>query len=169
MAQGPKKGSKHWLSRSTHGRAPIFDDPDTLWSACCEYFEWVEQNPLKEEKIFHHQGAITRTHQKRMRPMTISGLCLFLDISRNTWFNYRERDSIKDVVATVEQVIYTQKFEGAAADMLNASIIARELGLKEATSSEVTMDARITKSVGDMSDEELEFIASGSGSGTLKA
>lgn len=66
-----------------------------------------------------------------MRAMTIDGLCIFLDIARDTWNNYRERQDFLAVCQRVEQIIRTQKFQGAAADLLNPSIIARDLGLAD--------------------------------------
>jgi len=66
-----------------------------------------------------------------MRAMTIFGLCIFLDIGRATWDEYRHRKDFLDITARVEAIIYSQKFEGAAADLLNPNIIARELGLAE--------------------------------------
>src|SRR5699024_4951501 len=67
----------------------------------------------------------------KMRAMTISGLCLFLDIDRSTWYDWASRDDYSNIVKRVEEVIYSQKFAGAAADLLNANIIARDLGLAD--------------------------------------
>lgn len=124
-------GNRFWEQRSSHGRKPIFESPEQLWQAACEYFEWVESNPLQEEKIFHAQGIITKDTISKIRAMTIRGLCLFLDISFDTWQDYKKREDFIDITTQVEAVIFNQKFEGAAADLLNANIIARELGLAE--------------------------------------
>ena len=63
--------------------------------------------------------------------MTIDGLCIFLDIARRTWDGYCERDDFVPVTTRVAEIIRTQKFQGAAAELLNANIIARELGLAD--------------------------------------
>lgn len=133
-----QKGNKFWLARSSHGRNPIFSDPEKLRNACYEYFEWVENNPLYEEKIFHSQGMITKDTVTKMRAMTISGLCLFLDICENTWANYKKQPDFLSVTSEVEKVIYNQKFAGASADLLNSNIIARELGLADKQQNEHT-------------------------------
>ena len=133
-----QKGNKFWLARSSHGRNPIFSDPEQLRNACYEYFEWVEENPLYEEKIFHSSGMITKDTVTKMRAMTISGLCIFLDIDRTTWENYRNNPDFFRITKEVEEIIYNQKFTGAAADMLNANIIARELGLSDKMQNEHT-------------------------------
>ncbi len=120
-----------WLAVSTIGRNPIFPDPETLWNACNEYFTWVKANPLLEEKVFCHQGVITTHSSPKMRAMTITGMCLFLDISDDTWAKYRERPAFIGVCTRAERIIYDQKFSGAAAELLNPAIIARDLGLAD--------------------------------------
>lgn len=130
------KGNSFWQARSKHGRNPIFDDPAVLWAACEEYFKWVEDNPLKEEKAFCYQGEITTHEVAKMRAMTIAGLCFFLHISDSCWKLYKERKDFMEVTREAEQVIYDQKFSGASADLLNANIIARDLGLKDKVSNE---------------------------------
>ena len=77
-----QKGNKFWLARSSHGRNPIFSNPEQLRNACYEYFEWVENNPLYEEKIFHSQGMITKDTITKMRAMTIRAMCFFIGLSR---------------------------------------------------------------------------------------
>lgn len=124
-------GNKFWQIRSSHGRKPIFPDAEALWSACCEYFDWCEANPLLEDKAFAFQGVVTHEEMKKMRAMTLDGLCIFLDIAKRTWDGYRERQDFMLVVEKVENIIRTQKFQGAAADLLNPNIIARDLGLSD--------------------------------------
>lgn len=129
-------GNQFWKARSSHGRKPIFASPEQLETACEEYFQWVEDNPLWEVKAFPYQGEVTEHSLPKMRAMTIGGLCLFLDISQQCWSEYRERDGFGEVTTRVEQTIRAQKFAGASADLLNANIIARDLGL--ADKSELT-------------------------------
>jgi hypothetical protein len=132
------KGNRFWEVRSTHGKSPIFATPDDLWTACCEYFAWVEENPLIEERLFSSEGAVIKGHASKMRAMTIQGLCNFLDIGDTTWYEYAQREGYAAICARAKRIIYAQKLEGAAADLLNASIIARELGLKERSETELT-------------------------------
>ncbi len=125
------KGNRFWEARSSHGRKPIFASPDDLWAAAIEYFEWVENNPLKEEKVFNGKDGIVRADIAKMRAMTIGGLCNFLDIDRTTWLEYGRKEGFSKVVSRVDEIIRDQKFSGAAADLLNANIIARDLGLAD--------------------------------------
>lgn len=130
MAQFPP-GNRFWEARSSAGAKPKFADAASLEKACREYFQWVEDNPLWEMKAFAFQGVVTQEPVAKMRAMTIGGMCIFLDITHQTWTQYRKRSDLSEVTAWAEGVIRDQKFGGAAADLLNANIIARDLGLKD--------------------------------------
>lgn len=132
-------GNRFWEARSSAGPKPKFDGPDPLWAACVEYFEWVEDNPLYEDKLVTFQGIATHEPVAKMRAMTIGGLCLFLDVTDESWRGWKtrghdqHRPDLLGVIARAEAVIYQQKFSGAAADLLNPNIIARDLGLADKT------------------------------------
>lgn len=100
-------------------------------TACFEYLEWVDDNPLWEDKLVIFQGSATHEPVAKMRAMTIGGLCIFLDIDRTTWIAYGKRNGFSKTVREVEEIIRDQKFTGAAADLLNSNIIARDLGLAD--------------------------------------
>ncbi|MFC3628221.1 terminase small subunit [Paracoccus angustae] len=126
------KGNRFWEARSSHGANPRFAEASDLWDACLEYFEWVERNPLQEAKVVQSAGKPKVMALAKMRAMTITGLCVFLDIVEETWRDWRKnRNDLSAVIARVEQIIRTQKFEGAAAELLNPNIIARDLGLAD--------------------------------------
>ena len=126
-------GNKFWELRAKHGRNPIFPDPETLWVCCCGYFQWCEENPLVEQKVFSASEGIRYAEVTKMRAMTLQGLLFYLGINHQTWENYRNKEDFVEVTRETEAVIYQQKFSGAAADLLNANIIARDLGLADKT------------------------------------
>lgn len=137
-------GNKFWELRSKHGRERIFTTPDILWDAACEYFEYVQNNPLLEHD-FVGKDAI-EVDKRKMRAMTLAGLCLYLDVN-TVYFNQfeyslegKDDDVSKEyskVIARIRDVIWTQKFEGAAAGLLNANLISRELGIADKTETDL--------------------------------
>lgn len=129
--RGAPKGNQFWKARSKHGRDKLFASAELLWEACCEYFQWVEDNPLWESKVAQFQGGVVDMPVSKMRAMTIGGLCIFLDMTIETWTQWRKDKDFSEVVKRAEAVIYEQKFAGAAADLLNPNIIARDLGLRD--------------------------------------
>lgn len=144
-------GNQFWKARSKHGRDKLFASANALWEACQEYFQWVEDNPLHEMRPFAYQGVVVQEPVAKMRAMTIMGLCLFLDIDQKTWANWRSDKDFIPVVTRAEEIIYQQKFTGAAADLLNPNIIARDLGLAE--KREVKQTSTVTVSA-DMSPQD---------------
>lgn len=106
-------------------------------------------NPLKEEKLFHFQGNVKHETVNKMRAMTIQGLCLFLDISDETWALYCKRPEFLGITERIKRVIFTQKFEGAAAELLNSNLIARELGIKDRIDDggQKTHNIKITRTI----------------------
>lgn len=122
---------RFWEEKHPGGRERIFDSPETFWKAACGYFEWAEDNPLQESKVFQYQGEIVEASIPKMRAMTLEGLCLYLGISLSTWYVYNKREEYLQVCVKIMTVLREQKFTGAAADLLNPAIIARDLGLKD--------------------------------------
>jgi len=132
------RGNQFWKLRSEHGRDKLFETPELLWDTACEYFQWCDDNPLSEEKAFAYQGEITKTSLSKMRAYTLTALCLYIDCTESYFRTFKSVSTEKDkdfltVISRIEKTIYDQKFTGAAADLLNANIIARDLGLKDSS------------------------------------
>ncbi|MFP7656093.1 DNA-packaging protein [Chryseobacterium proteolyticum] len=147
------EGNQFWRLRSKHGRDKLFTSPQLLWEAACDYFEWCEKNPLID--IDYKGKDADRVELPKMVAFTIHGLCIYLGC--NTAYFRQFKASLKDkkvkkqgkenedfstVITRIEEVIYNQKFIGAAAGFLNPNIIARDLGLvdkKEVDKTETVM------------------------------
>ena len=129
--RGAPAGNEFWrLVQMPTGR-PRKYTPGSLWKTAQQYFQWVTTHPLYERKVFAN-GRSTRI--KRIRAMTEMAFCLFSGIDENTFQRYKTHPDYKDFWAVsnvISRLIYTQKFEGAAVDFFNATIIARELGLRD--------------------------------------
>ena len=144
-------GSNFWEARSTHGRKPIFETPEQLWDACLQYFQWNLDNPIITKEVVKYQGEATLADVPKMRAMTTSGLCIYLGIGTSTWNDYSKRnDKTKDysvVTTRAEEIIYNQKFSGAAAEQLNPNIIARDLGLVDKQDVTAKVKANVTNNI----------------------
>ncbi len=141
------EGNQFWKLRSKHGRNKLFESANLLWEAACEYFQWCEDNPFKEQLIFHSQGLITKDSAEKMRPFTIEGLCHYLCCNKGYFHDFekglkdktdQKSKDFSDMVTRMRETIYRQKFEGSASGFFNPLIIARDLGLKDR--SDITTD-----------------------------
>lgn len=128
---GAPEGNQFWKLRSKHGRDKIFSSPEILWEECCKYFEATDSRKwTKKDWVGKDAFEVTRETET---PYSKSGLCLFLDCDWRTIEALKD-DSNKDfmhIITRIEQIIYTQKLEGASVGAFNPSIVARELGLTE--------------------------------------
>lgn len=143
MAPKPQIEHRLWVARSSkakkhqgrkdNGRFWVkYETATELLEAAVEYFDWIDNNPLQQDNLFAYQGTVTHEPMLKMRAMSFSGLCIFLGISGDCLNNYRQGrpdPEMKAVVAMIDDTLRTQKFEGAAAGMLNPNIIARDLGM----------------------------------------
>jgi len=133
------EGNQFWKRRSKHGRDKIFETEESLWEACAEYFELTDSRKwIKTE--FNGKDAI-ECHVPTETPYTWTGLYLYLDIDHKTWCLYENREEFIPITTRVRNIIYTQKFEGAAVGAFNAQIISRDLGLKD--TSEAKTDGKL--------------------------
>lgn len=155
-------GNRWWEARSSHGRNPKFDTAEALEDACLQYFAWNEDNPLYKDQLVTFQGQASHEPVAQMRAMTMIGLHMFIGVVRSTWDEWKvSRPDFSAVIEMVETAIYRQKFEGASADLLNANIIARDLGLadkKDLSSTDGTMTPKPGLDVSKLSTEALAEI-----------
>jgi len=133
-------GNQFWKMRSKHGRDKIFKEPQTLWDAACEYFEYTDARNTWDKEDFRGKDA-KKVTIKRKIPYTLSGLCIFLgvnedyitdfqnDIKDKAKKNKKDKDFLR-VIADIRAIIWTQKFEGASVGEFNSNIISMELGMK---------------------------------------
>jgi hypothetical protein len=160
---GAPKGNKYWEFRNKHGKDHKYT-PEALWEEALKYFQWVEDNPLWEAVIIQ-RGIKVKDEEgnekteyfvkaPKMRAMTIAAFCLFADICEKTFLSYRNNKDYIQVTTRIEKNIYSQKFEGAAATLLQPNIIARDLGLREGIDHNIN-DAR--KSIEDLFPTEDEL------------
>lgn len=131
------KGNQYW--KLAHDfRKPKKYSPEEVLNKANEYALWCEKNPLYEMKVF---GTGVKMKVPKMRAMTIQGFCLFANMSSRMFYEYEKDEAYREIITHVKEIFFSQKFEGAAADLLNPNIIARELGLKD--QSDVTHSGEI--------------------------
>lgn len=134
-----QQGNQMWKARTSVGVGALFTEPEQMWKAACEYFDWCEQNPLWMHDIKVADKELTEVSVPKARPFTITGLCLFWGVNSVYLANFKRNEvyannpDFSKVISDIEETIRTQKFEGAASGFFNANIISRDLGLADKT------------------------------------
>ena len=137
-------GNQFWKARSRHGPLPKFPEGEEgarmLQEACEDYFQWCEENPLLEDRVqsvsqgMNMGSELVHEPVEKLRAFTLNGLTLFIDVTDQTWRDWRSgRPDLLGVILWAEKTIKDQKFVAAAAGLLNANIISRDLGLADKT------------------------------------
>ena len=127
-----------------------FGPAENLLNIAKQYFEWCEENPLMAKEAVKYKGETTILDVPKIRAFTLTGFCIFIRVGLDTFIEWSKRDEYAEVCGFIKNVIYEQKFVGAAADLLNANLIARDLGL--ADKKDTTMKMEYT----DLSEAELD-------------
>ena len=139
--------SNHKTAISKNG-TKSFKTPDELWAAACDYFDYIQKNPIiKKEFIKTGPFAGTEVPVEVPRPFNWSGLNTFMTINGITTSLYRYRyndgDAYNDyqpVIKLIDDIMFNQKFEGAVVGIFKENIIAREIGLADKNNVTVTQD-----------------------------
>jgi hypothetical protein len=124
-------GNRFWAARaSSSGPAPKFADADALWKACVTYFDWVAENPLYEDRLVTYRGIARHVPVAKMRPMRKGDLLRFIDVAHTTWAAWkRDRADLALTIEHAESVVWCWNFDGAAANLIDANLVIRQLGL----------------------------------------
>jgi hypothetical protein len=139
------KGNDYWRNRIRTGAPRRFETPEELAQAFNDYFEYAENNPLKEAqlvktKVYRDSEEVKVYKRPLPRILTIQGFCAFTGIWSSILYEYEKREGYKEIIARAKELMYGQKIEGAAAGLFNPSIIARELGLTEKSETRVIQE-----------------------------
>lgn len=144
-----QKGNKLWaLAERPQGAPKLFETPEALIEKIVEYFEWAHANPIMKTVVGWYEGQPCEHDVAHARALTMRGLAAYIGIHSNTWALWRrERPDLEPVIDWADNVMFDQKFTGAAAGLFTPSIIARDLGL--ADKSEVSTAMTVNISDGD--------------------
>lgn len=124
-------GNEFWRLAKDAGRPKKYT-PDQLWETATEYFIWCHEHPwIKNEAIKGGDMAGQIVRIPTSRPFTLHGLCIFAGIITETFGEYSKQQEFSEVTTRIREIIYNEKYEGAAVGAYNANIIARDLGLAD--------------------------------------
>jgi hypothetical protein len=127
------KNNKFWNLRMKHGRDRIIQDPKLLLENFEQYRDWIMTNPII---VKEYVGKDARPEEKEIiKPMLKPGFAIRCGLKK--WESVSALKSISDdfmeVVTHIESAIAEHNITYAAANLLNANIIARVEGLTERT------------------------------------
>lgn len=144
-----KQGNTIWMKAGYPGRPRKFETAEELWIEANKYFEWAVKTPIDDYVI---QGG-KRIKAPKTRPFTIIELCHFMNCS-GQYLNevenrtlgktdplkadYDEKEAeFSVVVKHMKDIVFNQKYQGAAIGMFKENLIARDIGLHESVNNKL--------------------------------
>ncbi len=100
------------MSQYHFGRPPKFEKPEDLAKKVEAYFKWCDD-----------QGQTTTDSKGNERvirkPYTITGLCVYLGISRHTWCEYADKPEFRDITEAAKLRVENYTEESALTGRAN--------------------------------------------------
>jgi len=157
------KGNKFWELRTKHGKDKIFSDPKTLWEEAKLYWDWCDRSPWMRPELVKYKGDAEEYEIPLGRPYSLDGLTIYLGVSgayfRAAKINLTNKieegkatpieEALLEAIEMIITVTRTQNLEGAAVNVFNANIMARQHSLAETINQNSTGDAVVRVTVRD--------------------
>lgn len=135
----------YWEWRKNTGRPKNLESPQILWEHACEYFQMVDELPYeKEDFIRGGESAGVKVRLESIQPYTWTGFEDYLseksiivkleDYKANKDGRYTE---FVEIITRIRNIMFDQKFRGAAVGAFKENIIARDLGLTDKSESTI--------------------------------
>lgn len=128
--------------------------PEQLWDRFTAY--QAEVTEVSKVVSVVAKGEIVSLPKER--PLTIIGFCVYANISKSTFYEYKDKAEFSDIHTRIREIIEADQTEGAMLDVYNPAVTSRLLGLVDKT--DITSEGRafgITdltiKSISDKIDE----------------
>lgn len=116
-----------------------------LFQLVVGYFSWAEANPLNTPETANFQGRVYQGEAKKIRPFTITSMCLFIGVTPKTWREWKGSgadEERQDIIAFAENIIHEQKYSAAMVGTFNPQFVMKDLD----------MDVSTVRNVGDPSN-----------------
>lgn len=105
--------------------------PEELWYYALAYFHYCEENPIYESQLVKYPLRTELVAVPKMRAMSLTMLLNHAGISADEYQRVKALPEFAQVCKVIEDIIFDQKFTGAASGMLKEAMISRDLGLAE--------------------------------------
>lgn len=109
--------------------------PQQWADAIQDYFDYCDKNPIyKNEALKSGDRAGEIIRIPAPRPYLIEGLCHYLKIDTQTFYNYLEKEGYEDyfeITSRARNRIFQQNIEYGYVGAYDSNLVSRKLGLAE--------------------------------------
>lgn len=138
----------------TAGRPPIWDSPEELQAAVDKYFEDCRNRKIKKQTV--QKGEVVEWEVSW--PVSMAGLALALDVSRDTLNRYSKTDKFSDIIMRARKRIEDENLALASVGCHDSKIAALNLASNFGYSTKqefAVQDERMVKAILDALPPEI--------------
>ena len=128
--------------------------PEQVFDLAVRYFTWAEANHIQAAETASFQGEVYESKIHKPRVFTLNGFRLFAGLSASVLEKWRREPGFSDVMDFIDGVVYEQKFQLAANNIVNAGFIGKEIGIEKPAT--VTIENNTRASVDAVTAEEVK-------------
>lgn len=132
--------------------------PEQIFDLAVRYFTWAEENALEAAETASFQGDVTESLVHKPRIFTLNGFRLYAGVSDSVIAKWRKEPGFSDVMEFVDTVVFEQKFQLAANNLINASFIGKEMGVDKPATVNVEASATVESVTTDEVKEAVRDI-----------
>lgn len=129
----------YWNARTSVGRDKMFTDPESLYKAIIQYFEYHQTQPWHKKELKVINGKAKIIDIPMLPPFTWEGLCIYLGISTGYFRTFKvtikqddpQRSAFLAVIEWADNTIRKNKFDGASIGAFNAQLMSYDLGIRK--------------------------------------
>ena len=103
--------------------------PETVFNLAVKYFSWAEDQAIKAIETASFQGIVTENLVHKPRVFTLSGFQLYCGVTHRAIQSWRSSPGFSEVMEFIDSVIYEQKYQLAANNIVNSGLIGKDLGI----------------------------------------
>lgn len=130
--------------------------PEQVFDMAIRYFTWAEENHIQAAETASFQGDVYESRVYKPRVFTVNGFSLYLGVTEAAVSKWRKEPGFCDVMEFVDKVIYEQKFQLAANNMINAGFIGKEIGVEKPATVSVEAIAAANASIDAVTADEVK-------------
>lgn len=138
------------------GRPRKFDTVEQLETLIEGYFDYCD-NYIATKIVFDKEGEQSTVKYHFPKPYTVSGLCAYLGITRDTLSEYQKQDEFSDTIKTAKTKIEAEKIEGAMQGKYNPAITIFDLKNNHNMVDKTEVDNNVSGGLNNTNKHEVIF------------
>lgn len=118
--------------------------PEQMFNLAVGYFTFCEEQPICALETASFQGDVYESPVHKTRVFTLRGFLVFAALTPQSYQNFRRDPDYSAICSWIDNVIYEQKYQLAANNLVNASLIGKDIGIDKPAEINVVSSTNVS-------------------------